>query len=136
MRVSAKMAVLLTWGLVTGCASGSPAPSDEISESDVTALSARDLDDYSSLLSAIRTLRPTWIRRTREVFVDGSFHGPQQTLSSISPRSVLRVEMVPAPEARRRFRLCVDTHGTGPVVNQPRDPQCGQRPIIHVVMLR
>ncbi|NIX19949.1 MAG: hypothetical protein GWN07_08975 [Actinobacteria bacterium] len=88
--------------------------------------------DYANLYSALRELRPTWVRRAREVFVDNELAGDIGVLRRSTSDEIRFIELVPSREVVRRFGPCQAPAGTG-VIDTPRDPQCGTRPVIHIV---
>ena len=133
MRRRTRMAAraLMAGGLMAllgGCASGGGgAPLNE------TSVSGDEILPYVNLFVALQDLRPRWLRQAREVFVDGNFAGGLSSLRRIRDQPITLVELVPGREVVRRFGPCQAPGGTG-TLDTPRDPQCGTRPVIHVVI--
>jgi hypothetical protein len=87
--------------------------------------------DYTNIHLALQELRPSWTRRVREVFIDGNYAGPVGVLQRSFNERIQIIELVPAREVTRRFGPCQAPAGTGS--RSMRDPQCGTRPVIHIV---
>lgn len=122
------LALLTTVLALSACASaGAAAP-----ESSPDPVPGAELESYVNLDLALRELRPSWLRRSREVFLDGDYFGDVSILRRNFTDPILYVELVPPGDVVRRFGPCQAPAGTG-VVDRPRDPQCGTRPIIHIV---
>ena len=70
VRISVVGGLLLAV-VATGCASGGGGtPRND------TPVTGAQVEEYTSIMLALRELRPSWVRRAREVFVDGNFQGP------------------------------------------------------------
>ena len=120
-------AFVLALGLA-GCASGdSGAPRND------SPLGGAEIMAYTNVQLALETLRPSWLRRAREVFIDNELAGPVEILRRSFNERISRIELVPSREVIRRFGPCQAPAGTG-TLDTPRDPQCGTRPVIHVVL--
>ena len=127
MRRSKAVVVILSLCLV-GCAStGSSTPRND------DPVSGAEVVEYTNIQLALETLRPSWTRRAREVFVDGQLAGSVQILRRSFNERISRIEIVPAREVVPRFGPCQAPAGTG-TLDTPRDPQCGTRPVIHIVL--
>lgn len=108
------------------CASaGSGTPND-------APVSGAEIAQFTNIRLALQELRPTWLRRAREVFVDREYAGSVAILQQSFNERIQRIELVPAREVVRRFGPCQAPAGTGTI--QQRDPQCGTRPVIHIVL--
>ena len=113
---------------LTACAStGSSTPRND------DPISGGEVGEYSNIQLALETLRPSWPRRAREVFVDSEFAGSTDFLRRSFNERISYIELVPAREVIRRFGPCQAPDGTG-TLDVPRDPQCGTRPVIHIVL--
>lgn len=123
-----RILLVLVTATLAGCASaGSSTP-----ESSPDPVAGRELESYVNLDLALRELRPSWLRRSREVFLDKEYFGDVSILRRSFTDPILYIELVPAGDVVRVFGPCQAPSGTG-VVDRPRDPQCGTRPIIHIV---
>lgn len=114
--------------VMAGCASGGTATP----EAEAEPVVGSEIRDYTNIYTALRELRPSWIRRAREVFVDDEFAGSINLLRRSFSEEIRFIELVPPREVVRRFGPCQAPAGTG-VIDTPRDPQCGTRPVIHIV---
>lgn len=130
MRYGA-LTALVASVVATACASGgtssAPANNELVSGEEVMA--------YTNIYSGLQELRPTWIRRAQEVYVDEEFAGSVALLRRSFSEQIRYIELVPARDVVRRFGPCQAPAGTG-VIDTPRDPQCGTRPVIHIVRYR
>lgn len=126
LRLAASLAVFLS--AFAGCASGA----GSTPRNDDPVPGAR-IAEYGNIQLALEQLRPSWPRRAREVFVDGRYAGSVGFLRRAFNERISRIELVPAREVVRRFGPCQAPAGTG-VIDTPRDPQCGTRPVIHIVL--
>ena len=113
---------------LAGCASGGGGTP----EAEMEVVAGAQIQEYTNIYSALRELRPTWIRRAREVFVDGEFAGDIGLLRRSFSDQIRFIELVPSGDVVRRFGPCQAPAGTG-VIDTPRDPQCGTRPVVHIV---
>lgn len=122
--------VLVALGLgacAAGAGGGGGIPAEE-SE----LVSGAEVLEYTNIHTALRELRPSWIRRAREVFIDREFAGDIGLLRRSFSEEIRYIELVPARDVVRTFGPCQAPDGTG-VIDTPRDPQCGTRPVIHIV---
>jgi hypothetical protein len=87
--------------------------------------------DYTNLHLALQQLRPSWLQRANEVFMDSQYAGSVGILRRMVDEPIQWIELVPSRDVVRRFGPCQAPAGTGTV--QRRDPQCGTRPAIHIV---
>lgn len=71
--------------------------------------------------------------RICEVFIDREFAGDVGVLRNSFDEGISYTELVPGRDVVRRFGPCQAPAGTG-VLDTPRDPQCGTRPVIHIVL--
>lgn len=113
---------------LAGCASaggGTPRNDNPVLGAEVAS--------FTNIQLALESLRPTWTRRAREVFVDNEFAGSVQILRRSLNERIRHIELVPSRDVIRRFGPCQAPAGTG-TLDTPRDPQCGTRPVIHIVL--
>lgn len=129
-HASRRFAMCLAVACLAACASGggSSLPLNE------DPVPGAEIVGYTNIHLALEQLRPRWVRRAREVFVDNEYAGSVAILRRSFNERVRYIELVPAGEVVRRFGSCQAPPGTGVSVDQPRDPQCGTRPIIHIVL--
>lgn len=118
---------------VAACAAG--AGGGGVPQEETEMVSGAEVVDYTNLHTALRELRPSWIRRAREVFVDREFAGDVGLLRRSFADEIRYIELVPSRDVVRTFGPCQAPDGTG-VIDSPRDPQCGTRPVIHIVRYR
>jgi hypothetical protein len=114
--------------VLAGCASGgtgTPRNDEPVSGGEVA--------EFSNIRLAIDRLRPSWPRRAREVFVDNQYAGSVSILRNSFNERISFIELVPSSQVVRRFGPCQAPSGTG-TLDTPRDPQCGTRPVIHIVL--
>jgi len=112
----------------TACASSGPSAGPDESE----LVSGEEVAAYTNVYTALQELRPSWVRQAREVFVDDQYAGGTELLRGRFDEQIRYVELVPRREVVRRFGPCQAPAGTG-VIDTPRDPSCGTRPVIHIV---
>lgn len=115
-----------------GCAAGGGGGSGGIPAAETEIVSGAEVLEYTNIYTALREIRPSWIRRAREVFVDREFAGDINLLRRSFSEDVRYIELIPARDVVRTFGPCQAPDGTG-VIDTPRDPQCGTRPVIHIV---
>lgn len=120
------VASLLVAVFAAGCASaGGGTPRND------QPVQGAELAEYANPYLALQELRPSWMRRAREVFMDSQYAGNLQILRRTFDERIQWIELVPSRDVVRRFGPCQAPAGTGTV--QRRDPQCGTRPVIHIV---
>ena len=127
LRTCRAAAVVLALGLAGCASSGGATPRND------SPLCGAEVSDYTNVRLALETLRPSWVRRAREVFIDNELAGPVEILRSSFNERINRIELIPSREVIRRLGPCQAPAGTG-TMGTPRDPQCGTRPVIHVVL--
>lgn len=127
VRTSKVVLVIMSLCLAGCASSGSATPRND------DPVSGAEIAEYTNIQLALETLRPSWVRRAREVFVDGQLAGSVQILRRSFNERISRIEIVPTSEVVRRFGPCQAPAGTG-TLDTPRDPQCGTRPVIHIVL--
>lgn len=113
------------------CAAGAGG-SGGIPTEETEIVSGAEVLEYTNIHTALRELRPSWIRRAREVFIDREFAGDISLLRRSFSEEIRYIELIPARDVVRTFGPCQAPDGTG-VIDTPRDPQCGTRPVIHIV---
>lgn len=129
-RIVALSIVFFTVACATGSGGAGGIPAGE-----VEIVSGPEVLEYTNIHTALRELRPSWIRRAREVFIDREFAGDINLLRRSFSEEIRYIELIPARDVVRTFGPCQAPDGTG-VIDTPRDPQCGTRPVIHIVRYR
>jgi len=126
LRAAALLTLIVaTAGCASGGGSGTPRNDDPVL--------GREVGEFSNIRLALDQLRPSWTRRAREVFVDSQFAGSVAFLRGSFNERISRIELVPSSQVVRRFGPCQAPGGTG-TLDTARDPQCGTRPVIHIVL--
>ena len=123
-RAGTMVAMALVVGACASAGAGTPTNEEPVPGASVA--------EYTNIYLALEDLRPTWVRRAREVYVDSNYAGSVQFLRQSFNERIRGIELVPSRDVVRRFGPCQAPAGTGTV--QRRDPQCGTRPVIHVVL--
>lgn len=119
---------VLLGAVVTGCAGGAGGtPRND------NPVSGAEVAEFTSIQLALQQLRPSWLRRAREFFIDNEYAGSVSGLRRGYNERIRRIELVPGREVVRRFGPCQAPGGTNTIDTQ-RDPQCGTRPVIHIVL--
>lgn len=129
-RTTSRFALCFATATLAACAS-SGAPAIPLNADPVPGA---EVVSYTNIHLALEQLRPRWTRRAREVFVDNEYAGTVAILRRTFDARVQYIELVPSSEVVRRFGSCQAPPGTGVAVDMNRDPQCGTRPIIHIVL--
>ena len=127
MRAWRGWTVALSLFFVACASSGTGTPRDD------GPVGGAEVAEYTNIRLALESLRPSWVRRAREVFIDGQLAGSVETLRRSFNERISYIELVPGRAVVRRFGPCQAPAGTG-TLDTPRDPQCGTRPIIHIVL--
>ncbi|MBT8488955.1 MAG: hypothetical protein HKN72_06300 [Gemmatimonadetes bacterium] len=129
-RIVALAIVVFAGACAAGAGGSGGVPAEE-----VEIVSGAEVLEYTNIHTALRELRPSWVRRAREVFIDREFAGDINLLRRSFSDEIRYIELVPARDVVRTFGPCQAPDGTG-VIDTPRDPQCGTRPVIHIVRYR
>jgi len=125
VSIAVGFALVVTMAGCASAGSGTPRNDDPVPGGEVA--------EYTNIRLALETVRPSWVRRAREVFIDGQFAGSVGILRDSFNERINYIELVPAREVVRRFGPCQAPAGTG-IIDTPRDPQCGTRPVIHIAL--
>ena len=126
-RIVSSSLVVFAAACAAGAGGGGGVPAEE-----AEIVGGGEVVEYTNVYTALRELRPSWIRRAREVFVDREFAGDIGILRRSFSEEIRYIELIPARDVIRTFGPCQAPDGTG-VIDTPRDPQCGTRPVIHIV---